>query len=220
METIARKPPVVFNPVSPHAGMPDRPFTDPTLAQSDFDTLAQMLSRVEELLQAHPELRRTRSPFRTVLTENDRPHQVIIARPGDLRTRLQFTVVGFFGTMQPGAEEVTLQAVKAVDEELIGEFPRFGGLLSYNSKQLPTGDWGNMAVFKDMATMERWNRNAIHANAIRQLAALHYKSIRLHVVDLTGGLSGGQLQPVRTKYYEFDPKQGSMWRGLAMRNGS
>ncbi|MHB2018325.1 MAG: hypothetical protein ACYCW6_15360 [Candidatus Xenobia bacterium] len=202
-----------FVNVGPEETIAERPFTAPVHTTEDLDGLRLMLTRLQETLAAHPELRRRHKPFRTQLLEDgDRPHQLVITRPHNLRVWPEKIAVGFFGHMRPGAEDITLPAVQQVDEELIGDFPRFGGLLSYSSLKLPNGDWGNMALFRDMEAMERWNNNRRHTTAIRMLAARHYDSIRLHV----GQLDNWSLSLMRTKYYQFDA-QGSMWLGICKR---
>ncbi len=194
--------------------MADRPFTDPSHVASDRLHVAHMIRRLWRTCEEHPELKRTRFPFRRVYQEDGRrPHQVILTRPDDLRTRDEFIVIGFFGHMREGAERVTLIAVQQVDEELIGDFPRFGGLLSYSSMLLENGDWGNVATFKDMDSMIRWANNRRHTTAVRLLAARHYANIRLHTLAIRrGGLNANHLEPVRTKFYEYGSD--GEWRGL------
>jgi hypothetical protein len=190
----------MFSLVLPDQGVPGRPFTDPAWCEADFQIMEFMLQMVRE------------SRGEAAVGSG---HHLTITQPERLWMEPEPVVTGFFGHMQDGAEQTTLPEVQAVDHALIADFGHYPGLLSYSSLELPHGDWGNLAVFADVLAMETWSRNPLHSAAIPRLATQHYRSIRLHLGRLPGGLTSGRLEIVRTKFYQYEP--GGTWRGLCQR---
>jgi hypothetical protein len=203
--------------LQPEEEVSGRPFTEPARTQMDLITIGHMVRRIGDVLTEHPEFPASLCPpHRAVINEEGHPHQIVISQAERLRTLTDLIVVGFFGHMRAGAENVTLAAVQQVDEELIADFPSFGGILSYSSMRLAGGNWGNVATFSDMAAMEQWNCSQRHFDAVRRLSAQHYDCIRLHVGQVVGGVAHGEVHLKRTKYFQFETA--GVWRGLCDRS--
>lgn len=175
---------------------PDRPFASAERTGDDVVWIEFMLGRLQDVLP--------RGAGRYLLQEEGRPHQIVLSRPVTLAERKGLVVVGFFGQRQEESDAV--DKINEVDEELIREFTASGVLLSYSSMLLPDGQWGNVPVFPSWEAMHYWRDNQRHALAVRELAARHYASIRLHTMTMPDGLNG-ELKLVRSKYYQYEGGQ-------------
>lgn len=186
-------------------------FADPQKIQEDLSWMRYMVETVAGYLHNPTAPEDALAPHSYNGVEEDgRLHRVVLTRPELLREEIRLTVVGFFGEVRPGAE--TAEAVHKADDELIGDFPNFGGLICYMSLQLPCGQWGNLALFKNEAARDEWARNDRHTKAVRELSAKHYTSIRLHNAKLIGHLRENHLEMERTKYYAYDSSL--VWRAV------
>ncbi len=129
------------------------------------------------------------------------PHRVVICNWADLKTDTTLAVVGFFGQRRPDADELRTHMADSV---LLQEFVEHPDLLSYSSLQLPSGQWGNLVLFRRPEGLQHWSRSRFHAQAAQEISPHYYFSIRLHNGVLVGGLFGGQpIRLVRTKYYDY-----------------
>jgi hypothetical protein len=128
-------------------------------------------------------------------------HRAVIAQEGPLQAAGDLAWVGFFATRRVGMDHAPLTAV---DDELIGEFPRHPAIVSYSSLELADGNWGNLIVVDPPGGREHWRTSEKHAWAARELAPRQYTVIRFHHGVFPGGLGSGR-EPivVRTKYYDF-----------------
>jgi hypothetical protein len=125
----------------------------------------------------------------------------VIANDGPLRAGRDLAFVGFFATKRAGLDHAPLTVT---DDELILEFPRHPGILSYSSLEFADGNWGNLIVVDPPEAREHWRTSDKHAWAAQELAPRHYTVVRLHRGVFPGGLLAGRDPVViRTKYYDF-----------------
>lgn len=195
--------------LGPEESVPGRPCTDLERSDDDFEFMHCMVERVRQFLTR---MRGFGSdweavPYRLNFKETgNRHHQLIVTDPRPLLRQDSFIAVGFFGQHRRDADPELAAEVRAVDEQLVEDFPRFGGLVSYNSMELGCGDWGNLAVFKDQDGLEAWHNNERHREAVKQLSARHYASCRLHITAIAGPFDARQVtfEVLRTKIYAYD----------------
>lgn len=170
------------------------PFFSPVATSQDLEWMNLMLSHVRSHIDLPPSVHVAQAQGRT--------HRVVTIRPDQLLTEPLLSVVGFFGEVRPGAD--TIEAIHKADQDLIGEFPSFSGLLTYSSMQLPSGQWGNLAIFLNDTVRDEWGRNERHMGVVKELAARHYRNIRIHHARLTLPLDVAKLEIERTKYYAYE----------------
>lgn len=141
-------------------------------------------------------------PLTMEVGDQARPHRVIICDDDALRTESAPTLVGFFAQKRFGLDHARLTEV---DDQLVAEFPRHPGILSYSSIALSDGDWGNLVILRSSSDGQRWREGDRHAWAARDLAPAHYRSVRLHNGWLPGGLLS-EADPVllRTRYWDYE----------------
>jgi hypothetical protein len=186
--------------LAPREVAPDHPFTDPAHTDEDVAILREMLDGVRWALSRDaPAAPR---PFILVAPEpHRRQHRVVLAHEARLRDADELGVVGFFARKRTDRD---CSPLTAVDDELILEFPRHPGILSYSSLELADGNWGNLILFHPPEAKDDWRRSERHAYAASELAPRYYTVVRLHNARLPGGLwSGRDVVLVRTKYYDF-----------------
>jgi len=185
-----------------------RPFAHPDRTADDLVSILEMTRTLRRILTG-PSTSAARSRPYTLQAGNEvAPHRVIICDDAALRMESAPSFVGFFALKRPGLDHAPLTRV---DDQLVLEFPRHPGILSYSSIALPDGNWGNLIVLRSVADGERWREGERHAWAVRELAPAHYSSVRLHQGRVPGGVLSG-LEPVllRTRY--FDYATSSPWR--------
>jgi len=195
-------------PLGPAEVAPGHPFTDPAHTDEDMATLREMLDGVRWALKqdARDALRPVvlRAPDR-----HGRQHRVVLAHEARLRGGDELGVVGFFALRRTDRD---CSPLTAMDDELILEFPRYPGILSYSSVEFADGNWGNLILLHPPEAKDDWRTSERHAYAASELAPRYYTVVRLHNARLPGGLwSGRDLVLVRTKYYAFHGP--APWRG-------
>jgi hypothetical protein len=169
-------------------------FTDPKHIQEDLTWMRVMLAH------AFAQARAGQAPGTWHSIEEDqRGHRLVLNRPELLTQAETLHVVGFFSQVSHNDPELTV-AVHRADEELIEEFANCPGLYSYSSLELPGGQWGNLATFRDEEARDAWANNEKHLRAVRDFAAKHYRNIRLHNARLTGQT---ELELLRTKFFAY-----------------
>ncbi len=191
--------------------VPGRAFTDPEQNVADVTALRHMLARLRHRLSQPEGVPANPRPLVLNVPESDgRGHRIVLANPERLQAASVLALVGFFGQKRPGADPSPLDVL---DRELIDEFPRHPGVLSYSSLEGEGGNWGNLVVLDSPGAGEHWKTSAKHAYAARELAPGHYTTIRLHNGLLaTGLMSDHDLILLRTKYYDFQGE--SPWRAV------
>lgn len=173
--------------------------------------MSQMLTRVVQTLRGYEEALAV-----WILERDGYEHRVILNHPEHLRRAKKYVAVGFFSGMKTGARQNTLPLIQAADDALVNEFKTFDGLFSYSTLQLDAERYANMALFRDVASMDSWYTNPIHQEAIQTLAPRHYEYIRLHVATVQKKRDAMPVLHIDvTKYYDFT--EDNVW--LAVRDG-
>ena len=78
------------------------------------------------------------APHVFAVADSNRFYRLVITGPQKLRELDRITAVGFFGEVRPDSDAA--EAVHRVDDELIGDFGQFKGLLSNSSVEFPSGN--------------------------------------------------------------------------------
>ena len=185
-------------------------FTCPSLISTDQQCMMHMLKSVQDYV-IEQQITEAAAPHVFKVDDScNRFHRLVVTGPQKLRELEQITAVAFFGEVRPNSDAA--EAVHRVDDELIGDFGKFTGLLSYSTVELPSGNWANMALFVDPQARDEWARNERHTRAIKELAARHYRSIRLQNSTLVGPLATARIEIERTKYYSYNDQL--VWRAV------
>lgn len=194
--------------LGPMEAAPDRPFTSPAHSQADFAVLDQMRARLLDTVRGM----RVDPPPGTVLhiaEEDGRTHRIVPLNRAGLLTHATLSVVGFFGQRRPDADP---SSMAGLDDELIDELRSHPLILSYSSRELPCGGWGNLVVLASPQAAQSWRESARHAYAASRIAPSYYATIRIHNGLLPAGLASPALVHTRTMYYDF---QGSgCWKAI------
>ena len=179
-----------------------RAFTDPRHSAEDLAALRVMAARVRGLATDPSALPDGPRPLVVEALEvSGRRHRVVLCDAGRLRAARDLAFVGFFALKRP---DVDPSPLTVMDDELIREFPRHPGILSYSSLELHDGNWANLILVDPPEAKDHWRESARHAYAAQELAPRHYAAVRLHNGVFPGGLlSGRDAVLVRTKYYDF-----------------
>jgi hypothetical protein len=170
--------------------------------------MAQTLCEI--LGKEQPSLRSHRLDIFYLKESDGRAHRVVISNWDGLLTAETCVVIGFFGQRRPDAD---LTQTHIADAVLLQEFTDHPELLSYNSMELPDGNWGNLVLFRSMNGPYHWGQSRFHVQAAQEISPRYYYSVRLHNGELQGGLLA--RQPVRltcTKYYDFT--QQPLWKAV------
>ena len=203
-----------FTSLAPAELIPGREFSDPARSHDDLAQLEHMRARLAALLgEASLALggAPSRQPAIAFLDEpSGRRHRVVLTARERLLQAADLTVVGFFGQRRAEADPGLLGSI---DAELLDEFVNHQYVLSYNSIELPGGDWGNLVLLEHAAGIEHWRVSQRHIFAARELSPQFYSSIRLHNGRLAGGLRAPTIELTSTKYYDF--RQG-WWQALRL----
>ena len=141
-------------------------------------------------------------PYTLYLPEPDgRQHRVVVLNEDTLRIGGQFPFVGFFGRKRASVDASLLDAL---DAELIEELRHNPHMLSYSSRELPDGSWGNLVIMGSPQGAVDWAGSARHAHAAYSIAPACYLTIRLHsgVITLSSS-TPGELQIRRTKHFDY-----------------
>ena len=199
--------PVVFGP---DESVPSRPFTSVAETQRDRSVLDELLTDVRRLLDdAAGETQIT--PYETVQWwVEGRVRRHVVCDEARLRSDPGLCVVGFFGERRTSVDATPLEEANTA---LIASFAEYPGITAYSSTERPDGNWGNLVLHDDPVDAEYWRQSALHAEAVRMLSPLHYRTVRIHNALLTAPVpSAPAITLVSTKYYDFtaDPE----WRGL------
>jgi hypothetical protein len=185
---------------------PGRSFAHPDRTAGDLASIGEMAATLRRLLAGPTPLPARPRPLIQEVGQGD--HRVIICDDGALRAAVDPAFVGFFADKRLAMDHAPLTAA---DDELVREFPRHPGILSYSSIALADGNWGNLIVLRSVDAAERWREGERHERAARELAPRHYTVVRLHNGVIPGGLlSGGAPVLLRTRYFDYQGP--SPWR--------
>ncbi len=175
-----------------------RSFTDPAQHQSDFE-LARRLYQllVENSLPPEPGTPVRRQEGLTAHGRAYRMFRLAQTLPEE------FAAVIFCGCIR---EDYPMQVLMEADDRLVAAFPQAEGLYAYVSLERASGQWGNLALFRDAECRTGWSGVAAHEGAVA-ISSECYHYVRLHL----GQFAQGQFQIQLTQYLDYDCTP--PWRG-------
>jgi len=179
-----------------------RPFTSPGLYPRDLAILGYMLEDLRGLLTRIAEGRLTIAPYAPIeWVVLDLKRRVVICDAVKLHHRKSAQLVGFFGERRLDRDGSSLEEANF---EIVLEFQKYPGILSYSSMELADGNWANLVLHNVAEDRETWRASEIHARAARELSPLFYRTVRIHNGTLPDGVMGNRSIVVeRTKYWDY-----------------
>lgn len=209
MSDLGEIAPVALGPREVAAG---RPFTALHRVEADVAVLHELLVDVRTLLEEAAEGTRTIVPYRTVgwRASDGFARRHVVCTEERLRSHPGLCVVGFFGERRTDLDIAPLEEANAA---VVREFSKYPGITSYSSMELPGGHWANMVLHDDPVDTEYWRQSTLHADAVRRLARVHYRNVRIHNARLTVPvLDDPTVTILRTKYYDYTDEP--EWRAV------
>lgn len=148
---------VRLGPVETVAG---RPFSDLERNEMDLAAMRLMAARLREVLESGVEP----APVPWILSRSEagRHHRIVVLNRDALLSERDLTAVGFFGQSRPDLDPAAWNELQTVDWELVEEFGRHPGVLSYSTLELPNRDYGDLALLTDSQACEHWMASAKH----------------------------------------------------------
>jgi hypothetical protein len=188
-----------------------RPFTSPGLYARDLAILGYMLEDLRGFLTRMDEGELTIVPYVAIeWVVQDLKRRVVVCDPVNLPRRRSAQLVGFFGERHPDRDGAPLEEANF---EIVLEFQKYPGILSYSSMELADGNWANLVLHNVAEDRETWRASEAHARAARELSPLFYRTIRIHNGVLPDGVMGNRSIVVeRTKYWDFGSTE--MWHAV------
>jgi hypothetical protein len=179
-----------------------RPFTSPGLYPRDLAILGYMLEDLRGLLVRMATGKVTVVPYRAIeWVVHDLKRRVVICDAMSLHNRRSAQLVGFFGERHPDQDGTPLEEANF---EIVLEFQKYPGILSYSSMELADGNWANLVLHNVAEDRETWRASETHARAARELSPLYYRTVRIHNGVLPDGVMGNRSMVVeRTKYWDY-----------------
>jgi hypothetical protein len=191
--------------------IPERPFTDPANSLQDLKNMRQMVQRLIDTYD-DPALCDF-VPGKNVVCQSDplgRHFRIYYIRPKQLFARKNLTVVGFFGKKRPGAD---IRPLIRADRQFEPQLLKHDGLLSLSTVRLPDGDFGNLVLFTDPESKDRWNFSQPHYELVSQISPPYYSVIRLNNGVLPDGLAAPEkLRLTRVRYLDYTGQP--HWRAI------
>lgn len=188
-----------------------RPFTSPGLYPRDLAILGYMLEDLRGLLVRMATGKVTVVPYRAIeWVVHDLKRRVVICDAMSLHNRRSAQLVGFFGERHPDQDGTPLEEANF---EIVLEFQKYPGILSYSSMELADGNWANLVLHNVAEDRETWRASETHARAARELSPLYYRTVRIHNGVLPDGVMGNRSMVVeRTKYWDYG--SGKVWHAV------
>jgi hypothetical protein len=194
--------------LGPSEAAPGRPFTSPDSYPEDIDCLRMLIADVSGVLEESAAGEREITPMELMVwREGDLVHRLIVCDEERLLEHDAPCAVGFFSERHA---DVDIEPLEQANREVMNEFPRYPGVLSYGSIRLHAGQWANLVLHEEPETAEEWRNSQVHAAAVERLSPIHYKNVRIHNARLTAGISADpHVAIARTKYFDYE--NGSDW---------
>ena len=147
---------------------------------------------------------------------HDLKRRVVICDAMSLHNRRSAQLVGFFGERHPEQDATPLEEANF---EIVLEFQKYPGILSYSSMELADGNWANLVLHNVAEDRETWRASETHARAARELSPLYYRTVRIHNGVLPDGVMGNRSIVVeRTKYWDYGSAK--VWHAVRDLTGS
>jgi len=185
-----------------------RPFTHPAHTGPELDILHHMLRQLSVFMETRYTCRNLVDPV--LLAEaNGHSHRYLVPQPPVLAKARHLAVVGFFGHKRSGADQ---DHFGNLGELLMGEIPTYPKILSYQTMQLPNGNFSNLVLLQSEDVKEHWMTGDTHKKAVERSSS-YYESIRIYNGILLGGIENPTLLTLKkVKYYDY--QEDPPWRGI------
>lgn len=180
---------------------PDHPCTDVGLYAPDLDLLAYLLQDLRGLLRSAAAGKTDLIAHQPKLWQvHGLRRRTVVCEPDQILARDRVCVVGFFAERR---EDIDYESLDELELDLLLEFRRFPGILSYSSMELANEYWANLVVHTEPDDTEAWRTSSAHAQAVAASPEL-YSSVRIHNGHLERGVPGNQAIAIdRTKYWDY-----------------
>lgn len=188
--------------LEPNEIVKDRPFTEPSLSKFDLEMMRKMARQLIDnydnpavcdfLLSEKP------------VCQSDpqgRHFRIYYVQASKLFSMKDLTVVGFFGHKRPGAD---IRPLIQADKKFEKTFHEHAGLLSLSTVRMENGDFGNLVVFIDQESRDKWNQTPLHYDTVSKISPPYYHFIRLNNGIMPFGLDDpNALSLIRVKYIDY-----------------
>lgn len=153
------------------------------------------------LREAEADERRLEPYGRLAWEIEGRAHRLIVCDEDRVRAHEALCVVGFFGLQRSNVDPTPLEEANM---EVVKEFEKYPGILSYSSMELPGRQWANVVLHERPGDAEAWRSSRVHAEAVHRLAPVHYQCVRIHNAMLSSPLfASPEIGVKRTKYFDY-----------------
>jgi hypothetical protein len=195
--------------LGPNDVVTGRPFTAVEMTLRDRGILHGILADVRSILVEVEEGTRVLEPYQKLVWRvSGLTHRVLICDAERLRAHPGPCVVGFFGDRRPHVDAWPLEEA---NNEIVGEFSKYPGILAYCSVELPERYWANLVLHDDPVDVQFWRTSEMHARAVETLSPKHYFNVRIHNGVLTSGIfEKPQIVIRKTKYFDYTGPE--LWR--------
>lgn len=189
----------------------ERPFTAVENNAGDLVLLNVMLDDLRRVLTEAAAGARVIVPHKRIAWKVDGlTHRALVCNPDRLWVHREVCAVGFFSERHT---ELDMGPLEQANTEVVGEFNKYPGVLSYSSVELPSGYWANLVLHDTPDVAERWRESQRHARAVAELSPVYYKNVRIHNARLAEGIFGdAPLRIERTKYFDYECDE--EWRAI------
>ena len=188
--------------LGPGEAVAARPFTAVELIDRDVSILHGMLDDLVRVLdECDAGTRQITEHQRIAWAEDGLARRLLVCSEERVRGHADPCYVGFFGERRA---ELDIGPLEEANAAIVAQFRNYPGILSYSSIELPNGFWANMVLHDDPVDRDYWSRGALHAQAARTLAPIHYKTVRIHTGRLTASVFDRPDFIVKmTKYWDY-----------------
>ncbi|MGD2101771.1 MAG: hypothetical protein PVG83_05990 [Acidimicrobiia bacterium] len=180
----------------------ERPFTAVEMTARDKDVLHDILADLRGVAAEVEEGVRKLDPYQKLAWRvGGLTHRLLVCNFERLRFHPGLCVVGFFAERRT---DVDMWPLEEANSEIVSEFVKYPGILSYSSVELPDGHWANMVLHDDPVDTSFWRESKLHAQAVESLSPQHYFNVRIHNGNLTAGVfNRPSIDIHKTKYFDY-----------------
>lgn len=199
---------IFWQDIHPNEIIEERPFTQPSHTGPESDILRHMLKQLCVFMETWYTYRSLYDPV-TLEESYGYSHRYLVPQPPILAKARQLAVVGFFGQRRSG---VNPDHFGNLGELLMVEIPAYPEILSYQTMQLPNGNFSNLVLLHREDVKEHWMTGDIHKQAVDRSPS-YYESIRIYNGRLPGGIENpASFTLEKVKYYDY--QENPPWRGI------
>ncbi|MFZ0015231.1 MAG: hypothetical protein WAL25_14080 [Acidimicrobiia bacterium] len=186
-----------------------RPFAAVEKTERDLGILHAILSDLRGVAVEVEEGVRVLEPYQKLVWRSaGYTHRLLVCSWQRVRVHPGLCVVGFFGDKRPDTDAWDLEEANS---EIVGEFAKYPGILTYASVELPDGHWANMVLHDDPIDTQFWRTSKMHAKAVESLSPKHYFNVRIHNGHLTSSIfDRPHIVIEKTKYFDYTEREA--WR--------